>query len=151
MVATVLGVLALTGTAAATPPAPTITEPATDGQLVHPADVHMEVARVTDPNEDACTDWEIRTPDLARLVWQAPCATGVLAFHIHLGDGTFAGTKGGRPHELDFGTDYVVRARFHDEGGEIGDWSIRHFSTYPPSSPGGEIAWTSLQPGYVID
>lgn len=150
--ASVLGVfLAFTGTAAATPPTPTITEPATDGQLVHPADVHMEVAHLTDPDEDACTDWEIRTPDLARLVWQAPCAPGVLAFHIHLGDGTFVSTHGGAPHELDFDADYVVRARFHDDDGGIGEWSMRQFSTYPPSSPGGEIPWTPLQPGYVID
>jgi glucose/arabinose dehydrogenase len=147
-VAAVLVSLAFTASAAASPPTPTITEPSTDGQLVHPADVHMEVQLVTDSDEDACTDWEIRTADLSEVVWHAYCATGVLSHHIHLGDGTFVGHGA---NELSFGSNYVVRARFHDDEDEIGDWSQRNFSTYPPSSPGGGIAWTPLQPGYVID
>ena len=60
-VAAALVSLAFTASAAATPPSPTITEPSTDGQLVHPADVHMEVALPEDEDEDVCTDWEIRT------------------------------------------------------------------------------------------
>jgi glucose/arabinose dehydrogenase len=141
--------LVFAGAAAAAPSAPTITEPSTDGQEVHPADVHMESAIPSDPDEDVCTDWEIRTADLSRVVWQAPCATGVLSHHIHLGDGSFVPFHGG--HQLDFATNYVVRARFHDHEGEIGEWGERRFSTYPPSSPGGGIAWTPLQPGYVVD
>ena len=146
--AAVLVSLAFTASAAATPPSPTITEPSTDGQLVHPADVHMEVA-LPEEGQDVCTDWEIRTADLSVVVWHALCATGVLSHHIHLGDGTFVSSNGAR--ELEFGSNYVVRARFHDGEDEIGDWSQRSFSTYPPSSPGGGIAWTPLQPGYVVD
>src|SRR6266545_1181695 len=84
--------LLLTGTAAAAPPAtPAITEPSTDGQLVHPEDVHMQATGYSDPDNDtqACTNWEIRTADQAAVVWHAVCATGLEATHIHLGDGSF--------------------------------------------------------------
>jgi glucose/arabinose dehydrogenase len=153
----VIGLLAafllFAGTASADPPAaPTITEPSTDGQLVHPADVHMEAqgSSETDEDDHACTDWEIRTADLSQVAWQAPCATGTLAVHIHLGDGTFVNSYAGHT-QLNFSSHYVVRARFHNEEGEVGDWAQRSFGTYPPSSPGGSIAWTPLEPGYVID
>jgi glucose/arabinose dehydrogenase len=145
-------VLALAaGTAHAAPPQPTIIEPSVDGQEVHPSDVHMEVVIPDDSNDDVCTDWEIRTADLSRVAWEAPCATGVLAHHIHLGDGTFLITHPLVPPGLEFGSTYVLRSRFHDDDGEIGDWSVRTFKTYPPSSPGGGIPWTPLQPGYVVD
>jgi glucose/arabinose dehydrogenase len=135
----------------ASPPNPAIIEPVTDGQEVHPADVHMEVEIPAEPEDDVCTDWEIRTADLSKVAWQAPCATGVLAHHIHLGDGDFLITHPLTPPGLDYGSSYVLRARFHDDDGEIGDWSVRTFRTYPPSSPGGGIPWTPLQPGYVVD
>lgn len=142
--------LALTAaTALAEPAPPTITEPATDGQLVHPADVHMEVAVPADADEDICTDWAISTTDLSKVVWHAPCASGVLARHIHLADGTFGKFAG--VDRLDFDSSYVLQARFHDDDGEAGAWALRPFRTYPPSSPGGGIPWTPLQPGYVID
>jgi glucose/arabinose dehydrogenase len=111
----------------------------------------MEVEIPAEPEDDVCTDWEIRTADLSRVAWQAPCATGVLAHHIHLGDGDFLITHPLTPPGLDYGSNYVLRARFHDDDGEIGDWSVRTFRTYPPSSPGGGIPWTPLQPGYVVD
>jgi glucose/arabinose dehydrogenase len=142
-----------TGTAAAAPPAaPTITEPATDGQIVHPADVHMEAGSFSDPDEDThtCTDWEIRTAGGSQVVWRTPCTTGALAVHIHLGDGSFVNSYAGRT-QLNFDSSYVLRTRFHDSAGEIGDWSQRSFGTYPASSPGGSIAWSPLEPGYVID
>jgi glucose/arabinose dehydrogenase len=151
--ACVAALLLLTGTAAASPAAPTITEPATDGQLVHPADVHMEAGGFSDPDDDtlACTDWEIRTADLSQVVWRpSTCVTGTLAVHIHLGDGQFVNSFAGHT-QLDFNSHYVLRARFHDGVGEVSDWSQRSFGTYPPSSPGGGIPWTPLQPGYVID
>jgi glucose/arabinose dehydrogenase len=142
-----------TGTAVAAPPAaPTITEPASDGQLVHPADVHMEAGGFSDPDGDThtCTDWEIRTADLSQVAWRALCASGTLAVHIHLGDGTFVNSYAGRT-QLNFDSNYVLRARFHDSASEVSDWSQRSFGTYPASSPGGRIPWTPLQPGYVID
>ncbi|HKG34918.1 MAG TPA: PQQ-dependent sugar dehydrogenase [Solirubrobacterales bacterium] len=129
------------------PPVPTITEPATDAQLVHPADVHMEVAQPASPEEDACTDWEIWSADLAQALWRAPCAQGVLAHHIHLGDGSFLRDARG----LEYDSSYVLRARFRDDLDEVGGWALRRFDTVPPSSPGGGIPWTPLEPGYVID
>ncbi len=152
-IALVAGLLVATGTAAAAPPgAPMITEPAQDGQLVHPADVHMEVGGFTDPDGDAhaCTDWEIRTADLSEVAWEAPCGTGLDGVHIHLGDGTFVNSYAGE-NSLDFDSTYVLRARFHDAAAEIGEWSERPFGTYPPSSPGGSVAWTPVQPDYVVE
>jgi glucose/arabinose dehydrogenase len=141
--------LVFAATVEAAPPAPVITEPATDAQYVHPADVHMEVAPPANPDDDACTDWEIRTDDPSQqIVWHADCKTGVLAVHIHLGDGSF--TDVGRT-QLDFDSHYVLRARFKNTGAELGDWAERRFNTDPPSSPGGAVAWTALRPGYVVD
>jgi glucose/arabinose dehydrogenase len=149
--ATVLATMLVAGPALAAPPVPSIIEPATEGQEVHPADVHMEVEIPGESEDDVCTDWEIRTADLSKIAWQASCATGVLAHHIHLGDGTFLITHLLAPEGLDYGSSYVLRARFHGNDGETGDWAVRHFKTYPPSSPGGGIAWTPLQRGYVVD
>src|SRR5580765_2570497 len=81
---------------------PVIIEPSHDGQLISAYDVHM----VADPFSGApgeshvCSDWEIRsiTPDAA--VWTAPCVTGALKVHIHLGDGTFVNALAGH-HQLD--------------------------------------------------
>ncbi len=144
----------LTGTAAADAPAsPAITEPATDGQLVHPGDVHMEATGLPEQAEGEqapCTDWAIRTSDSSQVAWQALCAKGTLAVHIHLGDGAFVGAYAGHT-QLDFDTHYVLWARFHDGEGGISAWSTRSFGTYPASSPGGGIAWTPLEPGYVVD
>jgi glucose/arabinose dehydrogenase len=141
--------LLLTGTAAATAPStPTITEPATDGQLVHPEDVHMESGGFSDPDNDthSCTDWEIWTPGFAQRIWHADCNTGLLAVHIHLADGSYDTAT-----HLDYDSSYVLRVRFHDSAAEIGGWAQRSFSTIPPASPGGEVAWTPVQPGYTVD
>lgn len=142
--------LLLTGNAAAAPPAtPTITEPSVDGQLVHPEDVHMEAGGFSDPDNDthSCTDWEIRTADLSQVVWHADCKTGVLAVHIHLGDGSFVSPF----THLDYDSSYVLRVRFHDSASEIGGWAQRSFGTVPPASPGGDVAWTPVQPDYKVD
>ncbi len=139
--------LAFTAPASAATVAPIITEPASDGQLLHPEDVHMVVAAPANSAEDTCTDWEILTPDLSETLWRAQCATGALAVHIHLGDGRFLSKARG----LEFGSTYVLRARFHGSDSSIGPWSYRRFETYPPSSPGGGIPWTPLESGYVID
>jgi glucose/arabinose dehydrogenase len=139
--------LVFAASAAATPPAPTITEPATDGQLVHPEDVHMVVSPPEDPADDVCTDWEILSAERSQVLWQAPCATGALAVHIHLGDGQFLPKGAG----LKFGVTYVIRSRFHASDASTGPWSYRTFDTYPVSTAGGGIPWTPLEPGYVID
>ncbi len=149
----VASIPAFTGTAAADAPAPpAITEPATDGQLVHPGDVHMEATGLPGQEEGGpapCTDWEIRTADSSQA-WQALCAKGTLAVHIHLGDGAFVNAYTGHT-QLDFGSHYELWARFHDGEGGVSAWSTRSFGTYPASSPGGGIAWTPLEPGYVVD
>jgi glucose/arabinose dehydrogenase len=143
--------LLLTGTAAADPPAiPTITEPATDGQLVHPSDVHMEAGGFSDSDSEThkCTDWEIRTADVSsQLVWHATCATGLIAGHIHLGDGSFDSPFS----HLDYDSSYVLRARFVNSADQASDWALRSFGTIPPASPGGDVTWTPVQPGYAID
>ena len=105
------------------------------------------VSAPDDPGDDTCTDWQILSADRTQVLWHAQCVTGVLAVHIHLGDGDFVAN----PSALAFGSTYVVRARFHAGDSTIGPWSYRTFDTYPPSSPGGGIPWTPLEPGYVID
>jgi len=153
VVSLVAAFILLAGTATAAAPAPpTITEPSADGQLAHPADVHMEAGGFSDPDADtfACTDWEIRTADASEVVWRAPCKSGTLGVHIHLGDGTFVNDYSKRT-ELSFDSSYVLEVRVHDSAGEVSAWAARPFGTYPPSSPGGAIAWSPLEPGYVID
>lgn len=145
--------LVIAGTAEATAPStPTVTEPSSDGQLVHPADVHMEAGGFSDSDGDAhsCSDWEIRSVALSEVVWHADCATGTEAVHIHLGDGSFTNSLAGHS-ELDFDADYTLRVRFRDTAGELGTYAGRGFRTYPPSSPGGAIAWTPVQSGFVVE
>ncbi len=147
--------LCFAGVAAADPPAtPTIIEPSTDGQVVNPEDVHMEVTGFSDTENHtlACTDWQIQKAADSEVVWQSLCATGLSAGHIHLGDGACMNSYAGRsPCRLDYDSQYVLRARFHDSGGDVSDWAQRSFGTDPPSSPGGEVAWTPVQAGYSID
>jgi glucose/arabinose dehydrogenase len=139
------------GAAAAEPPgAPEITEPAVEGQLVHPADVHMEAAGFSDPDDDShvCSDWEIRRA--AEVVWEAPCAGGLESVHIHLGDGSFVNSYAGRT-ELEFDAAYTLHVRYRDSADEVSAWAQRSFRTYPPSSPGGSVAWTPVQPNFVVE
>ncbi|MCI0634173.1 MAG: hypothetical protein L0206_09715, partial [Actinobacteria bacterium] len=91
---------------------PAITEPAADGQIVNPYDVHMVAGPfVASPGErHVCSDWEIRTTS-DQVAWTAPCVTGSGLVHVHLGDGTFLGAYAGRA-QLDSGTDYRLRVRF---------------------------------------
>jgi glucose/arabinose dehydrogenase len=145
------------GTAAAAPPAaPTITEPATEGQVDSPADVHMEVdgSAFSDPDGDPleCTDWEIWTVSPAEKVWQAPCISDpILRFHIHLGDGSFVGSYAGRS-TLKFDTAYSLRARFKS-GGEYGADASRGFRTdvQGPTGVGGEVPWVVREPNFTVE
>lgn len=137
---------------AAAPSTPTITEPAVDGQKAHPGDVHMEAGGFSDPNGDAheCTDWQIVRAGLSQVVWQAPCIGGIEKVHIHLGDGDFVNSYAART-SLEFNTGYTLRVRFRDDEDETSAWAERSFGTYPASSPGGAVAWTPVQPGYVVE
>ena len=139
----------------AAPSTPTITPPATEGQLAHPADVHMQATGFSDVDGDAHSllglgdHGKVST---AQRVWNAPCKTFPLGFHIHLGNGTFEGAYTGRT-DLEFSTDYHAPgalSRWPHTGWRDGGTSpSRGFSTYPPGSAGGPVAWTPLKPGFV--
>src|SRR5262249_35089573 len=95
------------------PNAPTVTEPATDGLTLSPADVHMETAPFSDPDPGdhaLCTDWEIWTVTPSERVWHADCATGTGLVHVHLGDGVFENSHAGRS-DLMPSTSFVLRVR----------------------------------------
>ena len=112
---------------------PVITEPATDGQVVNPYDVHMVAGPfVGSPGErHVCSDWEIRGV-AGDLAWSAPCITGAGLVHVHLGDGTFAGGYVGRT-QLNSGSAYLLRVRFlgdaPPDGTDWSEWAERPFST----------------------
>src|SRR5688572_5533152 len=136
--------------AAAPPSAPVFREPAA-GALVHPADVHMEVVGYSDPDGQAhaSSDWEILRAGV--VVWEARGVAGVDALHIHLADGTFVGPYAGRT-DMEFDTDYLLRCRFRDAGGEAGAWSERSFRTGSAGPPGqpGPNRWAPA-PGFAVD
>ncbi|MCA9242340.1 MAG: PQQ-dependent sugar dehydrogenase [Phycisphaerales bacterium] len=125
--------LAITGLAcggialANTPPdAPSVNEPGVDGQLVNPADVHMECAAFSDADpgdQHLCSDWEIWTVSPSELVWITPCITGVERVHTHLGDGVFMNSHAGET-ELRPDVDYRLRVRHRDDSGDPAtEWS----------------------------
>lgn len=130
----VLASLAAAGliAARASPAPPAITEPAADGQVVSPFDVHMVAGPFAgSPGEShVCSDWEIRTISADTVVWTAPCAVGSQKVHMHLGDGQFVGFLAGR-HQLNTGSDYRLRVRFQGgaNGGEWSEWAERLFRT----------------------
>lgn len=111
-----------------TPPAtPTITEPAVDGRVLNPEDVHMETSPFSDADPGdthLCTDWEIWTVSPSARVWSALCVTGLDRVHIHLGDGAFEGSHAGRTSLLP-STSYRLRARHRDDSGDPAtEWSL---------------------------
>ena len=128
-----LGVDALANTS---PHAPILIEPSATIPT-DPGDVHMATAPFSDDDPGdthVCSDWEIRAVDLTTVVWSAPCATGVLSVHIHLGDGNFA-SSGAR---LLGSSKYVVAVRFRDSSGdpdtEWSEWTTQGFTTSQGSS-----------------
>ena len=138
-----------------TPPAtPTITEPSTDGQIVHPADVHMETSLFSDVDAGqthVCSDFEIRIAATSELVWVDSC-DAVNLVHVHLGDGSFVNSYAGRT-ELQYDTDYTLRARHKDSSGdpatEWSGWGVRQFRTATAPAPGTAVAWTLRQTGFA--
>ncbi len=114
---------------------PSINEPKEDGQIVHPADVHMEASDFSSSDPvltHTCSDWEIRTVMPNEAVWEANCIGGVEKLHSHLGDGTFKNSHEGR-QLLFFDTDYILRTRHRSDSGdpstEWSDWAERRFHT----------------------
>ncbi|MBI2486597.1 MAG: PQQ-dependent sugar dehydrogenase [Deltaproteobacteria bacterium] len=119
-----------------------ITEPAFDGQIVHPADVHMETAPFSDPDPAVthlCSDWEIWTISPGERIWSINCIGGVEKVHTHLGDGAFENSYAGRQLLL-FETDYRLRVRHRDSNAESSNWAERLFHT----SPAAEIVPLTL-------
>jgi hypothetical protein len=111
----------------------------------------MEATGFADSGGDSdtheCTDWEIQEAGSSEVAWEAPCADGLEMVHIHLADGDFVNGN----TELDFDADYTLRARVRDSANEESGWAVRSFGTYPASPPGGDVAWTPLQPGYMVE
>jgi glucose/arabinose dehydrogenase len=117
------------------PDAPTITEPATDGLTLSPADVHMETAPFGDPDpgdHHLASDWEIWTASPQERVWHADGATGTGLVHVHLGDGVFENSHAGRS-DLVPSSGFVLRVRHADDSGDPATmwsaWSTRSFQT----------------------
>jgi glucose/arabinose dehydrogenase len=116
-----------TGTGTNTPPAqPQITEPELDGQIVNPADVHMETSAFVDADPGdmhLCTDYEIWRTSPPERIWITSCISGVTSVHSHLGDGVFENSHAGF-HALLPGTQYLLRVRHRDDSGEsLTEWS----------------------------
>jgi glucose/arabinose dehydrogenase len=111
------------------PRTPVMTQPATDGVIVNPQDVHMETSAFFDADGDAhlCTDWQLLAVDWGvpgEVIWNADCITGVERVHLHLGDGAFIGSYTGR-RDLLPNTDYQLRARHRDNSGDPAtEWSL---------------------------
>jgi glucose/arabinose dehydrogenase len=118
------------------PAVPTITEPATNGQLVNPFDVHMEAGGFSDPDGNAhkSSDWEIWTVGPgAEPVWQTLGIEGLEKVHTHLGDGIFLNSRAGLT-SLAANTDHELRVRFRDDAGAVSNYAVRPFHTTEASS-----------------
>jgi glucose/arabinose dehydrogenase len=143
-----------------TPPnIPTITEPATDGEIIHPADLHMETAPFSDPDPGQthkATDWFVVKNSSGHIVWQALEITdATLKHHIHLGDGQFVNEYAGRT-TLEFSENYTFRARHEDNSDDPAtQWSNyaqRFFQTATNiTPPPGAPSWSVRQPGFVVE
>ncbi len=123
------------------PTTPVVTEPLVNGQVVNPADVHMETAPFSDPNPGdlhRCSDWEIWKGGPTERVWFKSCTAGQDSTHTHLGGGVFENSHAGRSDLLP-NTAYGLRVRHRDDSGDPGtewsSWSPRVFQTRSASSP----------------
>ena len=120
-----------------TPPStPTITEPASEGQVVSPSDVHMESIGFADVDGDThkSTDWEIWTvgPN-AEPVWQTMGIEGLERNHTHMGDGIFINSRAGQI-SIAGNTEHQLRVRFRDSAGAVSVYAVRNFMTGPSSA-----------------
>lgn len=139
---------------AASPPAlPVFTEPATDGQIVNPSDVHMETTAFSDPDSGdvfVCADWQILLASTSAVVWQTLC-NPTNPLHVHLGDGAFVNGN----TKLAYDTDYLLRARHKsstsDTATQWSAWGERRFRTSSPPPSGTPTAWAVQQSGYQVE
>jgi hypothetical protein len=141
--------------APATPDAPPINEPPVDGQIVNPADVHMQAGPFNDPagGTHQSSSWEIRKISTNEIVWSAIGVTDPgTKVHIHLGDGAFVGSYAGRT-TMEFDTDYRLHVRFTSSLGQTGPDSLRTFRTSPTGPPGipGPMPWQPREPGFRVE
>jgi glucose/arabinose dehydrogenase len=124
----IVGLFSPAAAAANSPPdPPVITSP--QAHNVGADDVHMEIgAPYRDPDGDPhrSTDWEIRTPDGAAVVWAAYQSAELL--HTHFSAGAFQGPLAGK-RGLGYAATYLFRVRFEDSQGAWSDWSERRFVT----------------------
>jgi glucose/arabinose dehydrogenase len=128
-------VVAVSAFAQNPPQTPLITEPSTESRILNPADVHMETGPFSDPDPNdahACSDWEIVLAANNELIWEARCKGGVERLHVHLGDGQYLGSHAGRA-ELEYETNYRLRARHQDNTGLWSAFAERGFRTGSPS------------------
>jgi glucose/arabinose dehydrogenase len=140
------------------PAAPVIHEPTAEGVVVNAADVHMEIAAVTDPDPGdthVCTDWEIWTVAPSERVWITACIGGAEKLHTHLGDGRFERSHSGL-RQLRPLTQYRLRVRVKDGSGdpasEWSAWSERGFSTAPERPPlPGAPEWIVSEPNFLVE
>jgi glucose/arabinose dehydrogenase len=120
----------------ASPTTPTITEPAVDGQVVSPSDVHMEAIGFADADGDThkSTDWAIWTVgDNPQPVWQTLGIQGLERYHTHMGDGIFLNARAGQ-NSLAGDTAYELHVRFRDSAGAVSGYAVRSFMTGPTSA-----------------
>jgi glucose/arabinose dehydrogenase len=117
---------ATTGSGNSPPSQPAMTEPAVDGQILNPSDVHMETTPFVDADigdQHLCSDFEIWQLAPPERVWYTSCIGGVTKLHTHLGDGLFENSHSGLT-ELKAGTQYRVRARHRDDSSDpLTEWS----------------------------
>lgn len=137
------------------PDTPPITEPATDGLVLNPADVHMQAGPFSNAGgaTHASTDWEIWKVSTNQIVWSAIGVTDAFTkVHIHLADGAFVNAYAGRT-TLEFDTNYRLQVRFTNNLAETSANGIRLFTTSPagPAGVPGPIPWVPFQAGYKIE
>jgi len=145
----------------AAPATPIITEPAMEGQVISPADVHMEASGFSDAdgNLHKSSDWEIWTVGPGtEPVWQTLGIEGLEKLHTHFGDGIFINSRAGQS-TLAADTPHQLRVRFRDDAGAVSGYAVRNFVTGEISSTlplelrdvlaTGGPTWTSIFGGAI--
>lgn len=127
-------------------------EPSENKSDVDVVDFHIQVFPMEDPDNDThvATDFEMWDVAAGERVWSSLFDTEILT-HIHNADGQFEGNLEGSDRLL-HDHPYRLRARFHDSGGNVSEWSEwRHFRTAPEQSFNeSEFTWTARQ-GYTVE